>query len=137
MRKLAIDVGEKSLGVCISDKNNIIAIPLKNYFFERFNFEEASLIILDLLEKYKDLDTLIIGYPLKTNGTKTKATEYVEIFLKYLKAKINQDIKIFLFDERFTTKRAEEIIKNKKIDYKKNKDLFAAYVMLTDYLQKV
>ncbi|BDV03002.1 Holliday junction resolvase RuvX [Candidatus Hepatoplasma crinochetorum] len=137
MRKLAIDVGEKSLGVCISDKDNIIAIPLKNYFFERFNFEEASSIILDLLETYKDLDTLIIGYPLKTNGTKTKATEYVEIFLKYLKAKINQDIKIFLFDERFTTKRAEEIIKNKKIDYKKNKDLFAAYVMLTDYLQKV
>lgn len=137
MRKLAIDLGEKSLGVCISDKDNIIAIPLKNYFFERFNFEEASLITLNLLKKYNDLDTLIIGYPLNTDGKKVKATEYVESFLKYLKQKISQNIKIILFDERFTTKRAQEIIKNKKINYKKNKDLYAAYIILTDYLQKV
>ncbi|CRX36860.1 / / Putative Holliday junction resolvase / 346423:346836 Reverse [Candidatus Hepatoplasma crinochetorum] len=138
MRKLAIDLGEKSLGVCISDQENIIAIPIKNYFFERFNFKEAVALVLKLLDKYQDIDTIIIGYPRRTDNKKSDATFNVERFLEIFETKIDSKIKIVLFDERFTTKRAEELIKEKKLDIKKNKDLFAAYLILSDYLlQKV
>ncbi|BDV03554.1 MAG: putative pre-16S rRNA nuclease [Candidatus Hepatoplasma scabrum] len=136
MRKLAIDLGEKSLGVCISDKNNIIAIPIENYFFKRFDFLEATKIILNLLQKHDDIDTIIIGYPKRTDNKKSQATINVDNFLEIFQKK-NNKIKIILFDERFTTKRAGEYIKENKVDFKANKDLFAACLMLTDYLGKV
>ena len=59
-RVAALDLGEKSLGICVSDEMQIIPIPVENYIFERFNLEMAFQRVVDLLEKYKDIDLILM-----------------------------------------------------------------------------
>ena len=139
MRIIALDLGEKSLGICISDELQIIPIPLENYFFDRFDFNQASIHILDLVKKCKNINLILLGYPVKIDGQTSEATKNVEIFYSCLKSiikKNNLNIKIKYFDERFSTKRAIELLKNKysNKDIKNNKDMASAYIMLYDYL---
>ncbi len=134
MRILALDLGIKSLGSCISDPSNIIAIPLENFMFDRGEFKIAENRVVEIVEEY-NIGTILLGHPLKTTGEKSDATFMVEDFFKNLNKKL-PNIKIKLFDERFSTKRGIELLKTKynpdKI--KELKDMAAAYVMLVDYL---
>ena len=136
MRIVALDLGEKSLGICISDSNQVIAIPQENYIFERFNFKEAVDRMNLYFDKYNDINLILIGYPLKTNGETVIVSEYVDEFIKLFKLQFS-DIKIKKIDERFSTQRGIELLKKRYKDYDKIrelKDLAAAYVMLQDYL---
>lgn len=134
MRILSLDLGSKSLGVCVSDPSNIIAIPIENYMFEREDWETASNRVVDLVKEY-NVGTVLLGHPLRTDGQKSEMTLISEMFFEMLKSKL--DIKVKLFDERFSTKRGIELLQNKYNDQEKvnqYKDMAAAYVMLVDYL---
>ena len=135
MRILSLDLGTKSVGVCISDELNIIAVPLKNFFFEENDFAAALKIIEQIVSEYS-IGTIILGHPLRISGEKSQITLIIEDFFKELKSKFI-DIKIKLYDERFTTQRGVELLKQKYKDPKmveQYKDMASAYVMLTDYL---
>ncbi len=134
MRILSLDLGSKSLGVCVSDPSNIIAVPIENYMFEREDWETASNRVVDLVKEY-NVGTVLLGHPLRTDGQKSEMTLISEMFFEMLKSKL--DIKVKLFDERFSTKRGIELLQNKYNDQEKvnqYKDMAAAYVMLVDYL---
>lgn len=135
MRILSLDLGIRSLGICISDASNIIAIPLENYIFERGNFELPLKKIQDLV-KENNIGTILLGHPLRTDGLKSEATEISEHFFKMLNKEI-KNVNIKLYDERFSTQRGIELLKNKYKDPKKIKelkDMAAAYTMLIDFL---
>ncbi len=141
MRIISLDLGEKSLGICISDELGIIPIPVENYIFERNNFKVASKHIIELLVKYKNVNTVLLGFPLRTDGKKSDATRNVELFNKILDEMLIKnnffDVKIKKQDERYTTQRGLELLANKhksKEEMKKYKDLASSYVMLFDYL---
>ncbi len=135
MRIISLDVGEKSLGICISDQMRTIAIPIENYFFERKNFSQAVERVLFYLNKYNDINLILVGYPLKTNGKRVEMTNLVDEFLEILNKKNIKNIRIKKIDERFSTKRGIELLNSKnKNNIKNNKDLAASYVMLADYL---
>ncbi len=139
MRIISLDVGEKSLGICISDSNKIIAIPLENYIFPRYDFDNAVEKIINLTWEYNDVDEILVGFPLKTTGERAEITELIEIFLNKLSSKLSKEIKIKTIDERFSTQRGIELLKNKfkdKDKIKELKDLAASYVMLYDYLNR-
>ncbi len=88
----------------------------------------------ELVKEY-NVELILLGYPLKTNGEKSDMAYLVEDFNELLKDKI--DVKIKLFDERFSTKRGIELLENKYKDKEtvlKYKDMASAYVMLVDYL---
>ncbi len=134
MRVLSLDLGTKSLGVCVSDPSNIIGIPLENFMFERDGFESAANRVVELVEEY-EIVTILLGHPLSTDGSKQVMTHVVESFYELLKSKLDTNIR--LFDERFSTQRGIELLKNKYNDPDKvaeYKDMAAAYVMLMDYL---
>lgn len=134
MRILSLDLGSKSLGVCVSDPSNIIAIPLENFMFEREDWETASNRVVDLVKEH-NVGTVLLGHPLRTDGQKSEMTLVAEMFFEILKEKL--EIKVKLFDERFSTKRGIELLQNKYNDPEKvnqYKDMAAAYVMLVDYL---
>ncbi len=134
MRILSLDLGVKSLGVCVSDPSNIIAIPLENYMFEREDWDAAANRVVELVEEY-NIGTVLLGHPLRTDGAKSEMTIVAEEFYELLKSKL--EIKVRLFDERFSTKRGIELLENKYNDpekVKQYKDMAAAYVMLVDYL---
>lgn len=135
MRILSLDLGIRSLGSCISDASNIIAIPLENFIFERGEFDIASKRVIEIVEEY-NIGTILLGHPLRTDGLKSEATEMSESFFETLK-KLLPNLKIKLYDERFTTQRGIELLKNKYKDPKKIhalKDMAAAYTILIDYL---
>lgn len=136
MRILSIDLGEKSLGACISDKTNTIPVPLENYFFPRDEYEEALKIVKDIFQKFPDITKILLGYPRKTSGQKAEFTFKVDKFYNLLKDQFKNDVEIILYDERFSTKRSLEIMKNYSTkDQKKLKDVLAAFLILKDYLE--
>ncbi|BDV02449.1 MAG: putative pre-16S rRNA nuclease [Candidatus Hepatoplasma vulgare] len=133
-RIISLDLGEKSIGICISDKTNTIPIPLENYFFERKNYEQAFKILKNILKKFNDVNLILLGYPLRLNGEKSTFALEVKKFYNMLKNNLDKNIKIKLYDERFTTKIAlNELLKNYE-NPKKLKDVASAYIILYDYL---
>lgn len=133
-RVISLDLGEKSIGICISDKTNTIPIPLKNYFFDRKNYEQAFKILEDLLKEFNDVNLILLGYPLRLNGEVSTFALEVKNFYNLLKKRLNKNIKVKLYDERFTTKIAlNELLKNYQ-EPKKLKDVASAYIILYDYL---
>ncbi len=134
MRILSLDLGLASLGICVSDPSNIIAIPVENFRFEREDWDSALNKVLTLIEEY-NIGKILLGHPLRTDGTKSDTTLMAENFFDLLKSKT--DVKVKLFDERYSTKRGIELLKNKynnPEELAKHKDMAAAYVMLVDYL---
>lgn len=134
MRIISLDLGVKSLGVCVTDPSNIIAIPLENFMFEREDWEVAANRVVEIVNEY-NVGTVLLGHPLRTDGLKSEMTIMSEEFFEILKDKL--DIKVKLFDERFSTQRGVELLRNKYKDenkVKELKDMAAAYVMLVDYL---
>ncbi len=127
MRIMALDIGEKNIGIAISDKTNILAIP---HSVEKNddNFEKT---IRKLIAE-KDIGKIIIGIPYNLKGkTGFQANKTLDVVEKF-KEKLNVDIDFI--DERFSTK----ISKNKLLIGKKEArtgiDKYAAAVILEDYL---
>jgi putative Holliday junction resolvase len=133
-RILALDLGEKSLGICVSDEMQIIPIPIENYIFERNNLKQAEEKVIELVYKY-DLEMILLGYPLRTDGKKSDATLLSEKFYRMLKDKIN--ICVRFVNEAYSTQEAIEMLSQTikdKNKIKSLKDVASAYIILTDYL---
>ncbi len=134
-RILAIDYGEKRIGIAISDPLKIFAIPLTTILNNKNFWNE----FIKIFEKYNIVE-IILGYPLKEDGTKSSITLKVEEFENKLKNKIKLPIK--LVDERYSSSIAtEQIIESVKSKKKRRDksliDKNAAAVILSDFLNNV
>ncbi|MDI6840740.1 MAG: Holliday junction resolvase RuvX [bacterium] len=129
-RILAIDFGEKRVGLAISVPGVKIAQPLRT--IDRiFIWDELKNIFTDY-----DIETVVVGLPLRTNGTKSNGTHNVRYFVKELQSKFKVPVK--LWDERFTTKSAEQILRMSGKRPSRNKqivDKLAATIILEEYLE--
>ena len=131
-RLLAIDYGEKRLGLAISDPNQIISKPLKTLILSdsKYIYNELEKIISDY-----EIQKLIIGLPVGMNGKNTQQTRKVEAFKEFLQNKI--DIPIILFDERLSSVSAKKslISQGVKTGHNKSKiDQTAAAIFLQHFL---
>ena len=137
MRILGIDYGEARVGIAISDALNITAQGLET-IYNNGNDKIILKKIDELLEKY-EIETIVVGYPLNMNGTKSERTEVTEKFIHKLKCKYNK-LKIKLIDERLTTVAAHKTMN--LLDVNKNKkknivDTISAVYILETYLKSV
>jgi len=137
MRILGIDYGDARTGLAITDPLNITAQGL-----ETINNNGNDKIILrkidELLEKY-EISTIVIGYPLNMNGTKSERTEVTEKFIHKLKCKYNK-LKIQQIDERLTTVAAHKTMNFLDVNKHKKKnivDTISAVYILETYLKQV
>ena len=137
MRILGIDYGDARTGLAITDALNITAQGL-----ETINNKGNDKVILrkidELLEKY-EISTIVVGYPLNMNGTKSERTEVTEKFIHKLKCKYNK-LEIKQIDERLTTVAAHKTMN--LLDVNKNKkknivDTISAVYILETYLKSV
>ncbi len=133
-RIVAIDFGEKRIGIALTDPLMMFAYPLTTINNDSKLWDN----LLKLFSAYT-IDKIILGYPLKESGEKSSSTLMVEEFHEKLKSKIK--IPIELFDERYSSDIAKERIlqsvKSKK--KRRNKglvDMNAACVILQDYLEQ-
>ena len=138
MRKIALDVGDKTVGIAISDPLNITAQGLMT--LERVGIRKDTGKILDLVREY-DCDTIVIGLNKNLDGSDSIQTEKVYEFRTMLENKMRstgmKGIEVVWQDERFTTVIAERVVIEadvKRKDRKKVIDKQAAVVILQSYL---
>lgn len=140
MRKLALDLGTRTCGFAISDELAIIASPLENFRFDENNFDSVISKTINYLESYKNVDEIILGLPLRSNGFKSERTIMVENFKNKLESKlieINKKLPIKFINEYGSTKDAENIMIQAGLSRqkrKKHKDKLAAVIILERYL---
>jgi putative Holliday junction resolvase len=131
---MAIDYGEKRVGLALCDPLRIFAYPFKTILNDR-NFRTNLMSII----KENGVSLILLGYPLKENGMKTDITEIVEKFKIELEGL--SGLSVLLRDERYTSAIAKERILESVKSRKKRRDKGlldknAASIILQDYLDE-
>ena len=137
MKKLGLDLGNKTLGIAISDDLNFLARGLETYRFKELDFNSALEYILKVI-KDNNIDTIVLGLPKNMDGTLGEQANYSKDFKKSLEQKSN--IKIILWDERLTSKMASNMMISQNLKRKKRKqdiDKMAAVIILQSYLDSI
>lgn len=131
-RLLAIDYGAKRTGIAVTDELQIIASGLTTVETPKlFDF------LKDYLAKNK-VETVVLGYPTRLDGSNTHNTKPVEALAEKLKATF-PGIAIHFEDERFTSKIARESMlqmgmKKKDRQRKELVDEISAVLILQAYM---
>ncbi|BAP00893.1 hypothetical protein MCAL160_0197 [Mycoplasmopsis californica HAZ160_1] len=136
MRKLAFDLGTKTCGFAITDSMSLIANSLETIYFADQDFVPVFKKVSQFLVQYSDIDAFVVGYPLRSNGTKSERTIMMEKFALDLKKKFN--INVYLVNEYGSTIKAENTLKSSKISAKKRKalkDTVSAVIILQEFLE--
>jgi putative Holliday junction resolvase len=141
MRKIGLDVGDKTIGVAVSDELDITAQGVTT--IERVGIRKDAGKVMDLVREY-DCDTVVIGLPLNLNGTDSVQTEKVRAFRTMLENKMRSSgmskIRVEWQDERFTTVIAERVLIDARVRGKARKaviDKQAAIIILQSYMDRM
>ena len=127
MRIMALDVGEKNIGIAISDKMNILSIPHSIEKNDDKFIEKIARLIAQ-----KDIEKIIIGIPYNLKGETGYQAEKTIDFTQKLKEEIK--IEIDYFDERFSTKISKDNLLKSKKSTGSPVDKYAAAIILENYL---
>jgi len=134
-RILAIDYGEKKIGLALSDPLKIIAKPFRT--IENLSIENL-LIDLERIICEKNVNEIVVGLPITLKNSFSKQTKVVEKFIEILKDKLK--IKIIVVDERLSSIEAKKslILQNIKTGHNKREvDMTAAAIFLQSYLNNI
>jgi len=127
---LALDIGDKRIGVAMANSIARIASPLTTlHVSDSINDEIISLI------NQNSISELVVGLPRGLNGQETEQTKKIRDFVENFKSKI--ELPIHLIDEAGTSLKAkEELALRKKGFIKEDVDSLAASYILEDYLNE-
>jgi putative Holliday junction resolvase len=136
MRKriLALDFGTKRIGVALSDELGWTAQPLET--FERRTLEWDVAHIRRLVKEH-EVREIVLGLPLHLDGRMSPAAEQAQAFKTTLEQTL--DVPVAAWDERLTTKSAEDLLIAANVSRKKRKgavDRVAAAILLQSYLER-
>ncbi len=134
---LALDLGKTTLGVAIS-RSGMFVTPLKNFRFEREDYETALDLLEDLMKTEK-VERIVIGYPSFPSGDPCEMSYEVDKFIVMLNERF-KDIPVFKQDERYSTSEASSLLHETNQNSRKQKkkiDETAASVILERYIEKV
>lgn len=135
MRIVGLDIGDKRIGVALSDELGWTAQPLET--IARATVEKDLKRLGEILKEYA-VSKMVIGLPRSLSGKITPQTQKVLDFVELLKKKlITSPIPIEMWDEWFTTKEAEHILISADVSRKKRKgviDQLSAVLILQSYL---
>ena len=127
-RFLGFDVGEKTIGLALSDTNRTIATPFQT--IHRTQWKKDAEALLKIIKEY-NIVGIIIGFPLNMNGTEGPRCQSVRQFSSNLLALI--DIPICLWDERLSTMAVTRTLLEADLSRAKRKKVIdkmaAAYIL--------
>lgn len=136
MRVLALDVGRRRIGVAISDASAVLARPLEVLEVSgKDQLERVLAVIARAAGEEAGLETVVVGWPRRLDGSPNEQTAAVTEFAEALRRRITQPV--VLQDERLSSVEAESRLALRDRDWrsrKKKLDAAAAAVMLQDYL---
>lgn len=126
---MALDVGEKRIGVALADSAVKIAVPHDTIEVDGREIENIAEIAIR-----ESVDVIVVGYPRNQLGMATRQTSYAENFAAKLE---DFDAKVVFQDESLTSVMAEERLKSHGRPYSKaDIDAQAATIILQDYLEE-
>lgn len=139
-RIMGLDVGDRTIGVAVSDPMRIIANGITT--IERVGIRKDTGKIIDLVKEY-DCGVIVVGLNRKLDGSESIQTEKVIEFRTMLENKLRSSglskVKCVWQDERFTTVIAEKVLIDADLSRKKRKEVIdkqAATLILQSYLDK-
>lgn len=133
-RIMGLDVGDKTIGVALSDPMFLMAHPL-----ETIKRKKASLDIVKLVEiiDREDVETIVVGLPKNMNNSIGPQSMKVMSFVDLLKKQTDKEI--IYEDERMTTIQSEKVLIDMKVrreNRKEHIDKIAASFILQTYLDR-
>ncbi len=145
---LAVDYGRARMGLALADAETRIAQPLST--MERVNRNEDMRRLRELVRQHSVMQ-IVLGLPLRLDGTRGEMAEEVERFAQRVRKQIG--VPVEMVDERLTSWEAERLLeevqgrfiheekltggrKSKNVQTKMSVDAVAAAVILKEYLER-
>jgi len=132
MRILGLDYGSKRIGTAVSDELGITAQALS--VIERKSLEKDLEAITKIFQSYS-IEKIVVGFPVRLDGTEGIQCEKVERFADYLSAEFK--VPVVKWDESLSTWEAEAVMLEAGVKKKKQRkivDKIAAGLILQSYL---
>ncbi len=133
-RLLALDLGEKRVGVAVCDELQLTVRPLP--FLRRTNWKQLLGAVADLLQRF-DARALVIGLPLNLEGDEGEAAGHARRLARNFS--LSLPVPVFLQDERLTSREAEETLRaagHSVESLREHVDSEAAAIILRDFLAR-
>lgn len=125
---LALDVGEKRVGVARADSGTKLAFPVGTLDVDGDEIDRIAAVVRDIQPSI-----IVVGYPRNQAGEPTAQTAFVETFAQRLD---RFHVPIVFQDESLTSVIAEQRLKSYKKAYPKSAiDAEAAAIILQDYIE--
>lgn len=136
-RIIGLDVGERRIGVAVSDPSATLARPLSTLRTSGLdgNALQVSLDEMTRLAADEPVEAIVVGLPRRLDGSPNEMTPRVERFAARLRERAG--VAVFLQDERLTSVEAESRLARREKNWRARKeqlDAAAAAILLQDYL---
>jgi putative pre-16S rRNA nuclease len=138
MRTVGLDIGERRIGVAVSDATGTLARPLGVLRPAGLDVDALDVVVQAISRLAGEEDgvgAIVVGLPRRLDGTPTELTPRVEQFARALGAKTS--LPVALQDERLSSREAESRLAVRDKDWRSRKaklDAAAAAIILQDYL---
>ena len=135
LRILGLDYGEKRIGVAVCDELGITAQGLPTLIRQT---QKHDLEVLNRWIQQYSIQEIVIGYPLRLDGSEGIQCEKVKRFALLLEKKFM--LPVIKWPETLSTKEAEEILITSGVRWRKRKekvDRLAACLILQSYLDQI
>jgi putative holliday junction resolvase len=117
-RLFGLDLGEKTIGIALSDVMLTVATPLETIARRKFALDAETLIAL--IKKH-GVGGLVVGLPLNMNGTEGPSAQSARAFVRNFLTK--HDLPVLLWDERLSTAAVTRTLLEADVSRAKRKDV--------------
>lgn len=130
---MALDIGTKRVGIALSDYLKVLA---NGHSYVNRQPENIAIEQIKKIAKENNVKKIVIGVPYNMDGTQgSQADDCIEFSKNF-----SNEYEIIQEDERLTSDTAEENLRNRKINFRKDKglvDIESACIILEQYLSKI
>lgn len=123
VRAIALDVGTRRVGVAVADPAGMIAMP--HATVEARDRRKACAEIAELIAS-RQVDTVVVGWPLDMDGGEGRATRRIERFVDALERALEArslSPQLVRWDERLTTTSAEAVLLEGDVSRRRRRDV--------------
>jgi len=129
---MSLDVGTKRIGVALSDF--LLMLANGHSVVDRIP-EDAAVALIKKIAEENNVAEIVVGIPFNMDGTQGAQAEDCLEFAK----NFQDDYEVIFEDERLTSDQAEENLRSRNINFRKNKglvDIESACIILEQYLSR-
>ena len=129
---MALDIGTKRIGIALSD---FLLITAQGHSFIQREPQNQALAAVYKIAQENHVEKIVVGLPLNMDGTQGFQADNCKEFASKI-----EGYEVIFEDERLTSAQAEENLRERKVDFRKNKglvDVESACIILEQYLSRI